>query len=80
MSPQIHGHEVIEMMIASQQIYSKDSLKAAITGKFGVGARFHTCAAENMNAEELIEFLAQRGKFTESTGGFAINPEKICQH
>lgn len=80
MTKQVHGHEVIEMMVNANQVFSRDSLKAAIVGQFGAAARFHTCSAENMDAGELIEFLAQRGKFTESVGGFAINPDKICRH
>jgi probable metal-binding protein len=80
MTNQVHGHEVIEMMISSPQLYSKESLKAAIIGKFGGETRFHTCSAENMDAGEMVEYLADHGKFTESPGGFAINPDKICQY
>ena len=80
MTRQIHGHEVIEMMVASNRAYSKGSLKAAVIGKFGPGARFQTCSAESMDAVELIEFLAQRGKLAESAGGYSINPDKVCQH
>ena len=45
-----------------------------------IAARFHTCSAENMTAEELIEFLAQRGKFTAGADGFSVDPSTICQH
>ena len=78
MTNQIHGHEVIEMM--TNQLYTRDSLKAAIVAKFGVAARFHTCSAENLNADALIDFLAARGKFMENVGGLAINPAKVCNH
>lgn len=80
MTNQIHGHDVIAMMTSSNEVYSKESLKAAIIGKFGADARFHTCSAENMDADAMIEFLAQRGKFMESAGGIVINPDKVCQH
>ena len=80
MTKQIHGHEVIELMVGTGEVYTPDSLQAAIIGKFGAEARFHTCSAEDMDAGELIEFLAQRGKFTAEAGGFRINPDKICQH
>ena len=66
--------------MASNQSYTTDSLKAAIIGQFGADARFHTCSAENMNADELIEFLAQRGKFTECAGSFSLKPDAKCQH
>ena len=80
MTNQIHGHEVIAMMTSSHQLYTRDSLKAAIIAKFGAAARFHTCSAENMDADAMIDFLAARGKFLENAGGLAINPAKVCNH
>ena len=80
MPNQIHGHDVIEMMTSSNQLYTRDSLKAAIIAKFGAETRFHTCSAENMDADALIDFLAARGKFMENVGGLAINPAKVCNH
>ena len=68
------------MMSSPNQVYTKDSLQAAIIGKFGAAARFHTCSAENMDASELIEFLAQHGKFADGAGGFSINSAKVCNH
>jgi len=78
MTNQIHGHEVIEMM--ADQLYTRATLKAAILGKFGAAARFHTCSAENLDADALIDFLAARGKFREHTDGLAIDPAKVCNH
>ena len=80
MTNQVHGHDVIEMMLSSRELYSKDSLTAAIIARFGAATRFHTCSADNMTAAELIEFLAARGKFAESPGGFSIDQDKVCQH
>ena len=80
MTNQIHGHDVLEMMMASKQLYSRESLKEANTEKFGAAASFHTCSAKNMDAGELIEFLVQRGKFTSNTSGFTVDPTTICQH
>lgn len=77
---QIHGHDVIAMMTSSNQLYTRDSLKAAIIAKFGADARFHTCSAENMSADELIDFLAARGKFQENVAGLAVDPAKVCNH
>ena len=57
----IHGHEVLNMMIASGQQYSFESLEAAIRARFGEQARFHTCSAENMSAGELVAFCIRKG-------------------
>ncbi len=84
MAESIHGHEVMEMMMASEKGFTKSSLKKAIYQKFGEAARFHTCSAENMTADELIEFLEAREKFVDAgedaEQGFTTDPSKICDH
>lgn len=76
----IHGHQVLEMMIASGQQYSTASLIAAIEAEFGSEARFHTCSADTMTAAELVAFLAGRGKFIPQDDGFTTSASKICRH
>lgn len=76
----IHGHAVMQMMVESQAAYTTESLKAAILEKFGADARFYTCSAENMTAEELIAFLENKGKFIPKAEGFSTSPDKICSH
>ena len=58
---QLHAHEVLHMMKGNS--YSESSLKKAIIEKFGEDQRFYTCSAENMDIDELIEFLKMKGKF-----------------
>ena len=76
----IHGHEVLNMMLASGEQYSMESLEAAIHARFGEQARFHTCSAADMTAVELVAFLAARGKFIPATDGFSTHESKICRH
>ena len=78
MTSSIHGHEVLQMMLASGKQYTKDSLQADILARFGGEARFHTCSADNLTAAELIEFLDGRGKFTNGENGFQTESTKIC--
>ena len=54
----IHGHEVLQMMIASGESYSVASLEAAIKTQFGINARFHTCSAQGLDAAQLVAFFA----------------------
>ncbi len=77
---QIHGHDVIDMMQASQRPYTRLTLTRAIIDRFGDEARFHTCSAENLTAAELVDFLADRQKFMPAGDGFIVNPERVCQH
>ena len=80
MTQQIHGHEVIAMITASNRSYTKDSLCAAIVAQFGPETRFHTCSAENMDAGQMVDFFASRGKFIAKDDGFTIDPATVGQH
>jgi len=80
MAEQIHGHEVMAMMIESGQAYTRESLRAAIVDRFGDHARFYTCSADNMTPDELITFLQARGKFHDAGDGFRTDPGKVCNH
>jgi probable metal-binding protein len=77
---EIHGHDVIAMMLETAQPYSRASLVAAIAARFGEAARFHTCSAAGMTADELVTFLEARGKFTPVGGGFQVNADRVCRH
>lgn len=80
MPEHIHGHDVLDFMIASGESYTRATLADAIRKRFGAEAQFHTCSASGMTAEELIEFLAQRGKFTGTAAGFTVAADRICAH
>jgi probable metal-binding protein len=77
---QIHGHEVMQMMLASGVTYTRHSLREAILERFGSEARFFTCSAEHLTADGLIDFLAGRGKFVETSSGFTTDPAHVCHH
>ena len=76
----IHGHEVLQMMLASGECWTAASLEAAIHRRFGAEARFHTCSAENLSAAELVAFLQKKGKFIAAEEGFNTHESKICRH
>lgn len=76
----IHGHEVLNMMLADGQSWTTERLVAAIEEKFGAASRFYTCSQEGMTARELVDFLAARGKFIPVEEGFITHESKICRH
>ena len=80
MSHSVHGHEVLHFMLENEGGFSKESLREAIIARFGADTRFHTCSAEEMTAEQLIEFLSAKEKFVETGSGFNTQAEKICNH
>ncbi len=77
---EIHGHEVLEMMVASGHPYSNESLKSAIDLKFGTDARFYICSGGGMTAAELIETLWAKGKFAGTPDSFVFDTDKRCNH
>ena len=77
---QIHGHEVLQMMLETGKAYTRASLLTDIVAKFGPASRFFTCSAENLTAEGLVDFLQVKGKFVPSEAGFQTSPDLMCQH
>jgi probable metal-binding protein len=80
MTDSIHGHQVMELMLEHGQSLSQQALKALMHGKFGADARYHTCSAQEMDADELIAFLEKKGKFIHSEDGIATAADRICNH
>jgi probable metal-binding protein len=81
MSNSVHGHEVMHFMLEKEgESFSKESLKEAIEARFGADARFHTCSADGMAAEQLIDFLSAKEKFVETGSGFNTRADMICTH
>ena len=78
MTESIHGHEVMRKMIKSGETYTQGTLRTVISDWFGQVARFHTCSTENMTADKLIAFLAERRKFYSDDTGFRVNEDEIC--
>lgn len=76
----VHGHEVMRMMAEAGRSYTRAELRQAIEETFGHETRFHTCSAEALTPDELIDFLASRGKFVESEAGLAMDAGSICNH
>jgi probable metal-binding protein len=77
---QIHGHEVIQMMLQSGKVYTRSSLLADIIATFSPNARFYTCSAQNLTPDGIIDFLKAKGKFAPIEEGFQISPDRVCNH
>ncbi|WP_299810070.1 YecH family metal-binding protein [uncultured Shewanella sp.] len=80
MSDSIHGHQVMELMLAHGKSLTKESLKSLMHNEFGEQARYHTCSAQEMDADELIAFLEKKGKFIHSEEGIETAANRICNH
>jgi len=76
----IHGHEVLHWMLSLGRGFSERELVEAIRHHFGAHARFFTCSATDLDAQGLVEFLRQRGKFRPlaDDGTFTADKSKMC--
>ena len=77
---QIHGDEVMRMMLRSGKLYTRDSLLKDIVATFGPDARFFTCSAQNLTPEGIIDFLQVKGKFVPCEEGFQTSADLMCKH
>ena len=77
---QIHGHEVMNLMLQSGKTYTRSSLLADIVTRFGADARFCTCSAQNLTPDGIIDFLQAKGKFVPAEDGFQTSPDLMCRH
>ena len=76
-----HGHEIMRL-IASRESrgYTRAQLSADVVEQFGENARFHACAGDSMTLDELLVFLADRGKVVETTEGLRTDLGLMCSH
>ncbi len=77
---EVHGHEVLHMMINSGKAYTRESLVAKIQETFGAETRFRACSTGNLTAAELVEFLDQKGKLLRHADGLRTSVDVMCQH
>ncbi|MFV0419544.1 MAG: YecH family metal-binding protein [Dysgonomonas sp.] len=75
---QIHAHEVLHMMEGNS--YTESSLRESIIEQFGEDQRFYACSSDDMDADDLIEFLKRKGKFMPLNDGFTVDKSKVCNH
>lgn len=75
---EIHAHEVLHMMEGKS--YTEASLRAEIIAQFGKDQHFYACTANSMDVDDLLVFLKQKGKFTDTAEGFTVDINSVCDH
>ncbi len=76
----IHGREVMQMIAASEKIFTRESLVSEIIFKFGEDTRFFNCSSPEMTAEEIIDFFENKGKFSFINNRLVPNTFPGCNH
>ncbi|MDQ8199882.1 YecH family protein [Pelagicoccus enzymogenes] len=78
--PDIHAHEILEMMIRTGKTYTNESLSAEIVDEFGEDATFHTCSGHGLDAYDIVQHLWMKGKFYGNPEAFVFRPGDRCSH
>ena len=80
MSNNVHVHDILNLMEASQATYTNESLTAALNETFGEQTLYRSCKIQGMSAVEAIEFLKNKGKFEGTAETFKKAAGHCCSH
>ncbi|GAL05680.1 YecH family metal-binding protein [Photobacterium aphoticum] len=77
---QVHAHNVLNMLLAAETPYTRESLTQAVVAEYGEDVRFHTCSQEGLTLDALLTFLLSRRKVVQDGDTLQANPDRMCNH
>ncbi len=75
-----HAHDILNLLIESQQSYTIETLKKEIANSYGADATFYTCKLKDLTIEQLLEFFVAKNKVTIADGIVKTNIANMCHH
>jgi len=75
---QVHAHEVLNLVGDNDGQLTREQLSAKVVEKFGPGARFFACFAEDLRVEQLLPALFERQKLAETDGKLHLQRQNMC--
>ena len=75
-----HAHDILNLLIESQQLYTIETLKVKIANSYGADATFYTCKLKDLTIEQLLEFFVAKNKVTITDGIVTTNIANMCHH
>ena len=78
MSSEIHGHQILTLLMQASQPIDRESLTATVSERFGEGVTFCTCSEQGLSLDDLLTFLLSKGKILEEGTGLIGNPAMSC--
>ena len=76
----IHAHEILHLLQAATRAPSHRELQSQVENRFGTSARFTNCTGHSYDFDQIIAFLASRGKIVLAPDGITVCREEICDH
>ena len=82
MPQNVHGHEIMHIVNDAPKPLTRDELRQVAAERFGPDATFHACSGNGWSLDELLAFLASRGKVVEdpATGHLRTDIGQMCDH
>jgi probable metal-binding protein len=75
---EVHIHEILQMMAAAGQGWTREGLAQAVVDTFGEEARFATCSGSGLDAREAVAFIEARGKLMGPEDALQLDPGNPC--
>ncbi len=76
----IHAHEILNLLLEVPRALPRVELQEQVEDRFGTGVRFTNCTGNSYDFDQIIAFLASRGKIVLAPDGITVRREEICDH
>jgi probable metal-binding protein len=80
MSQDIHGHAILERIIAAGGSLPVAELRQFAEQTYGKDATYHTCSEAQMSFDQLLLFLGTRNKISIDGERVTVHVENVCNH
>ncbi len=76
----IHGHNLLNHILDLGGSESLTTLRKWAETSHGLDAHYHTCSAQELTYEGLLQFLLERGKIEITGDRIFVIAEHVCTH
>ena len=74
----VYGHELISLVVEMGGTSTVEALREAAVGRFGAEAVYGNCAGDLFSFEEVLAFLASKGKLDVRNGAVSAGAMPAC--
>jgi probable metal-binding protein len=79
-TPSIHGHKLLNHILDLGGSEPLDALRLWAASTHGPDAQYHTCSAEELTFDSLMQFLLDRNKIEISDNRVRVIADHVCSH
>lgn len=79
-TPSIHGHKLLNHILDLGGSEPCDELRSWASSTHGLDAQYHTCSAQGLSFDSLLQFLLDRNKIEISDNRVRVIADHVCSH